>query len=141
MGYRIACTAPWAPPLSRTIYAPSGPRINNFGKRDIAVYAEFALTRSKFCSDALERLIKPVKMLDPLTALSVAGTIVQFVDFSASLISKGQAIHRKGSTVQNNELETVTKDLLDITRTLQVSLPQDTSLAHSLSKDEQVRHR
>ena len=78
-------------------------------------------------------------MLDPVTALSVAGTVVQFVDFSARLISKGQVIQRKGSTVQNDELESVTNDLLDITQTLQVSLSRDPSLACSLSKDEQVR--
>jgi hypothetical protein len=52
-------------------------------------------------------------MLDPLTALSVAGTVVQFVDFSCKLLSHAYEIHEStsGITSVNKELERVTSNL------------------------------
>jgi hypothetical protein len=51
--------------------------------------------------------------LDPITAVSLAGTVVQFVDFSAKLISKGYEIYNSadGTFVENRELEVVAHSL------------------------------
>jgi hypothetical protein len=60
-------------------------------------------------------------MLDPLTALSVAGNIVQFIDFSTKLISKGHELYNSadGASVGNAELEVIAKDLQDLNGRLQ----------------------
>jgi hypothetical protein len=52
-------------------------------------------------------------MMDPLTALSVAGTIVQFAAFGAKLFSEGCALYKSSTGVlaANEELELGTIDL------------------------------
>jgi hypothetical protein len=59
--------------------------------------------------------------LDPLTALSLAGTIVQFVDFGSKLISRSQEMYRSvnGSLSVNEELDLVTQTLLKLVAKLQ----------------------
>ena len=51
--------------------------------------------------------------MDPLTAFSLACGIVQFVDFSSKLVSKGYelSISAEGALAENLDLETVTTDL------------------------------
>lgn len=51
--------------------------------------------------------------MDPLTALSVAGTIVQFADFGTKLLSEGCAMYKSsiGVLSTNQELDLVTSDL------------------------------
>ncbi len=74
-------------------------------------------------------------MLDPLTAVSLAGTVVQFVGFSVDLISKSHEAYRSGSTTDGLELEHVVKDLMDLNERLQTPnlVPAD-----ALGKDDQV---
>lgn len=52
-------------------------------------------------------------MLDPLTALSVAGTIVQFVDFGTKPLSQANELYKSsvGTLKSNYELELVMTDL------------------------------
>jgi flagellar motility protein MotE (MotC chaperone) len=52
-------------------------------------------------------------MLDPMSALSLAGNIVQFVDFSSKIVSKGRRIYlsAEGALPKNLELEVVANDL------------------------------
>ena len=52
-------------------------------------------------------------MLDPLTALGLAGNIVQFVDFSSKIVSKARDIHNSanGSLPENIDTETVAQSL------------------------------
>ncbi|KAF8850535.1 hypothetical protein BDZ45DRAFT_696655 [Acephala macrosclerotiorum] len=59
--------------------------------------------------------------MDPLTALSLAGTIVQFVDFGSKLVSRSQELYRSsnGSLTVNEELDLVTQTLLKIVAKLQ----------------------
>jgi hypothetical protein len=59
-------------------------------------------------------------MLDPLTALSVAGTIVQFVDFSYKVITGSVQLYKSGNGVlkTNEVLDLVTSDLLKLTTKL-----------------------
>jgi hypothetical protein len=51
--------------------------------------------------------------MDPMTALSLAGTIVQFVDFGTKLLKDGRELYKSGSgaLTVNEELELTTNDL------------------------------
>ena len=54
--------------------------------------------------------------MDPLSGLSLAGTIVQFVDFGLRVVSKGNQIYRSvdGALTENLDLEAITNDLIVI---------------------------
>jgi hypothetical protein len=62
--------------------------------------------------------------LEPLATLSLAGTVVQFVDFGSRVLSKGHQIYRSvdGALSENIELETVTADLIELNTRLKRSL-------------------
>jgi hypothetical protein len=64
-------------------------------------------------------------MLDPLTALSLAGNIIQFIDFSTKLVAKGHELYNSadGASIGNAELEVIAKDLQDLNGRLQQSPP------------------
>ena len=51
--------------------------------------------------------------MDPFTAVSLASNVIQFVDFSCRLVSKGQQIYKSanGVLVEYLETENVAKDL------------------------------
>lgn len=59
-------------------------------------------------------------MLDPLTALSLAGNLIQFIDFSSKLVTKGREIYRSadGASRENLEIEVVTADFSKVVQTL-----------------------
>lgn len=67
-------------------------------------------------------------MLDPLTALSVAGTIIQFVDFSSKLLAKSHEIYASGASVDNFQLEEIARDLEGLNARLQKPLIAQESL-------------
>lgn len=77
--------------------------------------------------------------MDPLTALSVAGTIVQFVDFGSKLLSAAQDLYKStsGSLTVNDEIELITSDLLAVT----LKLRPDPKLGHEFQRicDEAAR--
>jgi hypothetical protein len=52
--------------------------------------------------------------MEPLTALSVAGNVLQFVDFSQKIISKILEIYKAvdGASPNNHHLETIVRDFL-----------------------------
>jgi len=64
-------------------------------------------------------------MLDPLTALSVAAAVVQFVDFGNKLLVKGHELHKSpdGASVGNSELEIIAKELQQLIHRLSQPLP------------------
>jgi len=51
--------------------------------------------------------------MDPLTALSLAGNVVQFVDFGCQLLSHSRELYRspRGSLAADDEIHLVTVDL------------------------------
>jgi hypothetical protein len=51
--------------------------------------------------------------MDPITAVSLAGTVIQFVDFTSKLVSKSTELYRSGRGVlaENADIETTTADL------------------------------
>ena len=61
--------------------------------------------------------------MDPVTALSTASCIVQFLDFGIRVVSKGNKIYRSidGTLAENLDLELITNDLLLIQTKLQRS--------------------
>jgi hypothetical protein len=65
-------------------------------------------------------------MLDPLSALSLASSIVQFVDFGIKLVSDGYELYERGSLKINDELERATRDLTQLAEDLATS-PQTVS--------------
>lgn len=50
--------------------------------------------------------------MEALAAVSLVGTIVQFVDFSGKLISKSIRLYRDGALVENVDIETATNNLV-----------------------------
>jgi hypothetical protein len=68
--------------------------------------------------------------MDPLSALSLAGTVVQCVDFGCKLLSEGRELYHSssGKLDSNNEIEIITTDLLCLVRKLRDSfLPSDSN--------------
>lgn len=63
-------------------------------------------------------------MLDPITALGIAGNVVQFIDFGLKATSKAREIHSdgKGMTAENADLEVVSKDLVALSAQLYASV-------------------
>jgi len=79
-------------------------------------------------------------LMDPLTALSVAGTIIQFVQFGGQILNGSRQFYESasGALSVNEELEVITRDLSDLLfkleRPLGPSNPPD-----SLEKDAEYR--
>jgi hypothetical protein len=75
-------------------------------------------------------------VLDPFSAISLAGNIVQFVDFTTKLVDKGHEIYRSGdgALIENLELEAITRNLTGLLS--QLSKPfRDAPTSSSSSKD------
>jgi hypothetical protein len=79
-------------------------------------------------------------MLDPFTALSLAGNIIQFVDLGRSILVKSLEIYRSGSTEASRQLEIVTKDLKALTREIDKEASQCPISDGSLSTEDQVSY-
>jgi hypothetical protein len=79
--------------------------------------------------------------MDPLTALSVASTIVQFVDFGTKLLFHSNELYKSsmGTLHSNNELELVTTDLRGLVTKLRQSCRSESDVQVSSSDDEQRR--
>ncbi|KAL8830632.1 MAG: hypothetical protein Q9170_005650 [Blastenia crenularia] len=77
--------------------------------------------------------------MDPLSGISLAGAILQFVDFGLRTVSKGMQIYRSvdGALTENLDLEAVTNDLLVIQAKLQCS-PPPSDMPSMPSKDAQA---
>jgi hypothetical protein len=63
-------------------------------------------------------------MLDPITALGIAGNVAQFIDFGLKATSKAREIHQsaRGVTAENADLELITKDLVAVNAQLYTSV-------------------
>ena len=78
-------------------------------------------------------------MLDPLSALSVASTVVTFVDFVAELVREADAISSKGSSARVAQSKIVTADLISINASLRTRVPPRIVTDESLKAEEQVQ--
>ena len=63
-------------------------------------------------------------VLDPLTALGLASNVVQLVDYSLKLVSRGNALYKSkdGALLENREMEMIADDLARLTGRLHGSL-------------------
>jgi hypothetical protein len=68
--------------------------------------------------------------MDPLSALSLAGNIVQFVDFGSKLLSGAVGLYRSplGTLAAHHELELVTTDLSALVVKLRQSFDQGSNI-------------
>jgi hypothetical protein len=73
--------------------------------------------------------------MDPLSALSVAGTAVQFIDFISKLISAGRQLYKDGSLSVNAQAELATKDLKNYSDRMRQFLQLNLTSGY-LTKDE-----
>ena len=66
-------------------------------------------------------------MLDPITALAIAGNVAQFIDFGLKATSKAREIHRSasGATGENEDLEVIANDLVAVNAQLYTSVGSD----------------
>ena len=75
--------------------------------------------------------------MEPLTALSLAGTIVQFVQFATSLFNGARTIHASASGASENSqsIEIIYRELSNFSSNLQIQEQQDGGdAAHSAAK-------
>lgn len=68
-------------------------------------------------------------MVDPLSALSLAGNIIQFIDFGCKLISESREICRSGVPAQYVDLQIIAESLGDLSRSLLPTSPSEDDLA------------
>ena len=76
--------------------------------------------------------------MEALAGVSLAANVIQFIDFSYTLVSRGKRIYRNGSLSEYGDLEKVTIALVDYNRRLQESLAFRMSSADGPSEDEKV---
>lgn len=75
-------------------------------------------------------------IMDPFSALGLAGNIVQFLDFGCKLFSKAKDIHRNGSIAEHTDMLAVTDDLRRYTMKLHKGLRPTGTLQLALSEDD-----
>jgi hypothetical protein len=77
--------------------------------------------------------------MDPLTALSLAGSVVQFVDFGSKVLTRSHELYKsaRGSLSFIEELDYVTVDLQKLVIKLQHPFG-DLKSAHGLTEDEEA---
>jgi hypothetical protein len=81
-------------------------------------------------------------VLDPLTAFSVAGTIIQFVDFGTKIFSRSNQLYKSvdGALSVNKELEDISTDLLKLMVKLSRPLRVEGAVGDG-AEDEQALER
>ncbi|MCJ1397597.1 hypothetical protein MMC11_000792 [Xylographa trunciseda] len=81
-------------------------------------------------------------MLDPFTALSLASTVVQFVDFGSKLIKEGSELYHSagGALTVNAELEKITVDLKQLTNKLETPPLPGTTSTENTKENEALRN-
>ena len=79
---------------------------------------------------------------DPLSALSVAGSIVQFVDFASKIVCKGKLLYKStdGALSENIETETVAIRLQELTNGLLKPLVRFGSITEEEYAQQQRLH-
>lgn len=77
--------------------------------------------------------------MDPLTALSLAACIAQFIDFGSRLVCKTKEVAEAGSTVSVQHLSTIISDLVGINSSLKKKIePKSGADNVKLTKEEEV---
>ncbi|KAE9379481.1 hypothetical protein N431DRAFT_451335 [Stipitochalara longipes BDJ] len=79
--------------------------------------------------------------MDPLSALSVAANIVQFVFYGINVVSKGNQLYKAGdgALIENAELEEATIRLQQLSKTFQESLDQSLPQSSSAQSEQALQ--
>jgi hypothetical protein len=75
--------------------------------------------------------------MDPVSALGIAASVVQFLQFGSSLVSKTRQIYSQGALSDHVECESATRRLVELTKQITNSLTDLGSLG-ALSLDSQA---
>jgi hypothetical protein len=78
--------------------------------------------------------------MDPVSALGIAASVVQFLEFGCSLVSKSRQIYSQGALSDHVESESATRRLVELTEQIRNSLTDLGSLG-ALSLDSQTLKR
>ena len=80
---------------------------------------------------------------NPFTAVSLASSVIQFVDFSTKLIAKGREIRHssEGTTERNFELSLISTRLTTLSANLHNAMRMKASSSHGLTEDERTLMR
>jgi RecA-family ATPase len=78
--------------------------------------------------------------MDPLSALSLAGNVLQFIDFGTKLFSKAGELYKStvGSLAANDQLELVTADLRALVSKLRQSLSSEETQGEIVQEDKET---
>jgi RecA-family ATPase len=78
--------------------------------------------------------------MDPLSALSLAGNVLQFIDFGTKLFSKAGELYKStvGSLAANDQLELVTADLRALVSKLRQSLSSEETQGEIVREDKET---
>jgi hypothetical protein len=83
-------------------------------------------------------------VMDPLTALSLAGTLVQFIDFGSRLLSAGQELYKSasGNLAAEEELQLLTADLKAVVNKIRpVTISHPSEESGPITEDDQKRQK
>ncbi|MCJ1285389.1 hypothetical protein MMC26_004729 [Xylographa opegraphella] len=80
-------------------------------------------------------------MLDPFTALSLASTVLQFVDFGSKLIKEGSELYHSadGASSANAELEKIAVNLKELTKKLETSSQTETGSTENTEETDALK--
>jgi hypothetical protein len=98
-----------------------------------SIVGRLDLTHVKLFCDQCQVIV----IMDPLSALSLAANILQFIDFTSKLFAAGAQLHQLGTHQLELDLGPVARDLGDVTRKLIVSL-NPPGVKTALTSDDQV---
>ena len=76
--------------------------------------------------------------MDPISALGLAGNIIQFIDFGCKLFSKTKAIYKDGSLTESIDMQVVTDDLRQYSEKLRQGLQSSGTQQLGFSEDEKA---
>lgn len=77
--------------------------------------------------------------MEAIAGLSLAANILQVVDFSAKLLTKGREIKQAGSTIQESELKTIAADFAALNNELRSWARPDPAKLGPLAHEDQVQ--
>jgi hypothetical protein len=77
--------------------------------------------------------------MDPVTALGIASSVVQFVDFGSRLLSKTAQVHKAGTTYDHINPEAITEDLRRVTEGLAIDLHKSSTQGELTSPEQNVQ--
>jgi hypothetical protein len=78
--------------------------------------------------------------MDGLSALSIAGSVAQFIEFSCSLVAKSKEIYASahGAPLRRIELESATQRLVELSERIRTAAQLQTGHSSSISTKDQA---